>query len=340
MKVKIDDYSEERTCEYKERMYIARDNGAIKRLPREGSRLSKKDNVWTFGKKDEHNGYMIFTGNIRVHQVVCTAFHGAETKPNMVVDHIDTNRCNNRPENLRWVTRLENALNNPITRHKIEHICGSMEAFIANPALLRGHESENPNFGWMRTVTPAEAKASYKNWQSWIHSPKSQQRKKKNKGVGEWIFDERTVAISANWTGGWMAEEKEDEVDYIDSLTPNAKQRFWSTPTEFLLCPSDAENLQAYLNNITVGYQFTLNKYGSGIVLDFGYNQQDDAIYVLSDLGPGATKQWALCKITVDDGHFVHESCGSFFEEDGGRKYFTLAMGKEWTGGDVFDDYC
>ena len=30
----------------------------------------------------------------------------------------------------------------------------------------------------------------------------------------------------------------------------------------------------------------------------------------------------------------------TFFKEDGGRKNFTIAMGREWTGGDVFDDYC
>ena len=35
------------------------------------------------------------------------------------IDHIDTNRCNNRKENLRWFTKLENALNNEITRNKI-----------------------------------------------------------------------------------------------------------------------------------------------------------------------------------------------------------------------------
>lgn len=36
-------------------------------------------------------------------------FEGAE------IDHIDTDRLNNHPSNLRWVTRKEN-LNNPITR--------------------------------------------------------------------------------------------------------------------------------------------------------------------------------------------------------------------------------
>ena len=58
-------------------------------------------------------------GGVRVHQIVATAFHGSPEDQNMVIDHIDTNRCNNRPENLRWVTRLENVLNNPVTRKRI-----------------------------------------------------------------------------------------------------------------------------------------------------------------------------------------------------------------------------
>ena len=132
-------FDREMRCEYKNRQYLVHDNGAICRLPKEGCRPSKMDNVWSFGTKNPDNGYMIFTGNIRVHQVVCTAFHGPEPQPHMVVDHIDTNRCNNRPENLRWLTRLENALNNDATRKKIIYLCGSIEAggeFVVVPELV------------------------------------------------------------------------------------------------------------------------------------------------------------------------------------------------------------
>lgn len=68
-------FDREMQCEYKDRQYLVRDNGSILRLPKPNSRLSKWDNVWTFGTKDERTGYMILTGNIRVHQVVATAFH-------------------------------------------------------------------------------------------------------------------------------------------------------------------------------------------------------------------------------------------------------------------------
>ena len=64
------------------------------------SRPRKLDNVWTFGEKNERTGYMT-VGTARVHIIVATAFHGENDSKKLVVDHIDTNRCNNRAENLR-----------------------------------------------------------------------------------------------------------------------------------------------------------------------------------------------------------------------------------------------
>ena len=37
---------------------------------------------------------------------------------------------------------------------------------------------------------------------------------------------------------------------------------------------------------------------------------------------------------------FVHVNRGSFFEEQGAYKYWTLAQGLKWSGGDTFDDFC
>jgi hypothetical protein len=360
----IGEYSTEKVCEYRGRRYLARDNGAICRLPKEGGRLSKLDNVWTFGTKNPNNGYMIFTGDIRVHQVVCTAFNGPEPEPHMVVDHIDTNRCNNRPENLRWLTRLENALNNPATRKKIIYHCGSVEAFIADPSILR-NKALSPDNDWMRTVTKEEAEKCRRNVERWAKEDKPK-GESTGRGIGEYIFSNEEMAEAAKWNGGAAypgyksKSQREAEIEEAnrrwhekhyglkDSLTPGAKQLNWKTPTEFLLCPSEGQErtLQAYLNNLTKGKVFTRTQYGDGgVVLDCGINEAENALYVLTQNGNDednrkTIKPWALCRITLQEGYYVHENKGSFFHEDGGQKNFTLAMGREWTGGDVFDDFC
>lgn len=52
-----------------------------------------------------------------VHRLVLTAFEGCPDE-NLLVDHIDTNRQNNKLENLRWVTHREN-MNNELSIQKI-----------------------------------------------------------------------------------------------------------------------------------------------------------------------------------------------------------------------------
>ena len=153
--ISVNDYQREVDCTYDDERYSVRDNGAVMRHPRAGKRPRPTDNQWTFGKPNSQNGYM-YISQVRIHRIVATAFHGEPPTPEHVVDHIDTNRRNNRPENLRWLTRLENALLNPITVSRIEFICGSIETFLADPSILR-HGSLDRNFEWMRTVSPEEA---------------------------------------------------------------------------------------------------------------------------------------------------------------------------------------
>uniref|UniRef100_UPI0040576B30 HNH endonuclease signature motif containing protein n=1 Tax=Alistipes sp. TaxID=1872444 RepID=UPI0040576B30 len=176
----INDYKEVKECVYKDEHYSVRDNGAVMRHLRTGKKARKDDGVWTFGIKNPQNGYMHF-GNAsghRVHIIVATAFLGARDSKVYVVDHKDTNRCNNRVENLHWVTKLENALNNEITRNKIIYICGSIEAFVENPNILRerlSHVNE-PSLEWMRTVTKEAAAVAYTNikqfWTEQVKNPK------------------------------------------------------------------------------------------------------------------------------------------------------------------------
>lgn len=169
----INDYKEVKECVYKDEHYSVRDNGAVLRHLREGKKVRRDDGIWTFGLKNLQNGYMML-GQHRVHIIVATAFLGARDSKVYVVDHIDTNRCNNRVENLRWFTKLENALNNEITRNKIICICGSIEAFVENPSILCERLVGEPSLEWMRPVTKEEAVAAYENLkQYWAEQAKN-----------------------------------------------------------------------------------------------------------------------------------------------------------------------
>lgn len=51
-------------------------------------------------------------GNMKMHRLVCEAFHGPAPEGKPYVIHIDEDAHNNKPENLRWGTQKEN-LNMP-----------------------------------------------------------------------------------------------------------------------------------------------------------------------------------------------------------------------------------
>jgi hypothetical protein len=98
--VHLDCFGREVTCTYRSETYRVRDNGAVFRRSRNGARLRPLENQWTFGRANKKRGYM-YIASIPVHRVVATAFQGPQPSKDHIVDHIDTNRRNNRPENLR-----------------------------------------------------------------------------------------------------------------------------------------------------------------------------------------------------------------------------------------------
>lgn len=126
MAANLNDFGREAECIYKNERYSVRDNGAVLRHPRNNKPIRKYDNRWTFGKPN-NNGYMLIASEV-IHRIVAYAFLGEPPTIQHIVDHLDTNRQNNRPENLRWLTKLENILNNPITLKKIIFHRGSIEA--------------------------------------------------------------------------------------------------------------------------------------------------------------------------------------------------------------------
>ena len=164
--------------------YSVRSNGAVFRHPRPNRSSRKHDNHWTFGTATSQ-GYMNIASE-GVHRIVATAFWGEPpTTQHVIVDHIDTNRQNNRPENLRWLTRLENILLNPITIKRIEIVCGcSIEEFLTDPSKFRNKFNE-PNYKWMCTVSIQEAQASKERLLAWAKSDKQPS----GGSLGEWIYN-------------------------------------------------------------------------------------------------------------------------------------------------------
>lgn len=56
--------------------------------------------------------YNRYLGNMKVHRLVCEAFHGKPPFDKAVVIHLDEDGTNNRADNLKWGTQKEN-LNMP-----------------------------------------------------------------------------------------------------------------------------------------------------------------------------------------------------------------------------------
>lgn len=338
----LNDYTETKECSYKGEHYSVRDNGAVLRHAREGKRIRKDDGTWTFGKPNENTGYMEI-GSERVHRIVAFAFLGEPPTPQHIVDHIDTNRRNNRPQNLRWLTKLENVLNNPITRKKIEYLCGSIEAFVNDPSIIQEFVNDNPSYEWMRTVTPEEAKASYERLCAWAETKNNE--KSSGGTFGEWIYtpykknlmEEKTLPLEKEHYKKYMVSEQVDNL--TESLTPNAMQRYWRTPTEFPLCPSQAGDkpLTTYLNNLKKGAVVSKNQHATHFIDDFALCNNN--LLMISTHTDEGIKKFSTISITFEDGKYVHQGT-TFFEKQGAQKALTLEQGLEWNGEDGIDDYC
>lgn len=318
----LDIFNTEKTCEYRGDTYRVRDNGAIYRF-RKPKRKRPLDENWTFGKPDKQKGYLIFSSEA-VHRIVATAFHVHKPSEKHIVDHIDTNKKNNRPENLRWITRLENILLNPITLSKIIYKYGSIDNFLSNPAKpINGILDQN--FDWMRTVTKEELENTKNNLLNWAKDGKVS-----NGGaLGEWVFYN-------------LKQKKESYIEqnqFIQSLTPNATQKNWKTLSEFPNCPISIEQnaLNIYKTRLIKDKVFSKNIYGESIVENSEIIEKPKELLVLTI--SDSVKSYGLAKVYIDENMFIHESMRSFLTLIGAQKQYNLALGIEWEGEDSIDDY-
>ncbi len=337
METLINTFSEEKECEYKGEIYSVRDNGAVMRHLRNSKKARKDDGIWTFGTMDKTNGYM-YIGSHRVHIIVATAFYGAKGSKIYVVDHIDTYPCNNRVDNLRWLTRLENVLINPVTLKRVTMLCGGdITKFIKDPSCLRDLAGNNKDISWMRTITPKEAATAYENVMRWGLKPIDQNQIKKEKVVSnksEWLFEEKQTSFETITGTPQIIKAKFPET---------ALQLKWKTPTDFPCCPQNLQNggLNEYFENLKTSNDFSINRYSSHKVMNKVLIEDGKAWLVLTnDTTIGAIKPFGLVKIYYSGGQFIHESISTFFEENGAMQYFTEMQGLKWEGGDSIDRYC
>jgi hypothetical protein len=322
----IDVYTNEVDCSYKNEKYCVRDNGAVLRYPSGNNQSRPTDSKWTFGRLNPKTGYLEIA-SVPIHRVIATAFHGEPPTKEYVIDHIDTNKQNNRPENLRWVTRLENIILNPITAKRIKLVCGSVEEFLADPSKFRDKFQE-PNYGWMCTVSKDEAQASKERLLDWAKSDKS----RSGGALGEWIYN-RTIPKSVI----------EEISEYTSSLTSKALQKNWKTPTEFPCCPNNETkiSLTVYAANLQVNKIFSKNQNSSSIIEEFAFSKDKTALLVMCRSSENkAIKPYSLAKITELNNNFIHDNLGSFFQKEGALRQFKIAQDSEWIGGETFDELC
>jgi hypothetical protein len=318
----LDQFDRELEAAYRGEVYRVRDNGAVCRQRRPGARKRTLDNQWTFGVTNKSTGYMQI-GTEVVHRIVATAFHGAQPSEKHIVDHADTNRRNNRVENLRWVTRLDNILNNPVTRRRIEIAYGSIDAFFDNPSAPLNSDGLK-NFEWMRTVTQEEAQKSRERLERWATSTNAPS----GGVIGDWIFGARN-----------SAERPEEPVSDVLSLTLNAVQRNWRTPATFEQCP-DACSLDAlteYASRLTEGTVFARDANGQSVTVTA--QKGENFLSVVCHLPNNPIKGWAVAKVTVENGKFVHESLGSCFTVEGAIKRHCGLLNIPCEYKETFDDF-
>lgn len=85
----------------------------------------------TFGHKTA-GGYRFWylRNNYAVHHLICQVFHGAKPTSAHTVDHINRDPFDNRPENLRWATKKEQARNRSTVR--------TVHGYVLNTGILLG----------------------------------------------------------------------------------------------------------------------------------------------------------------------------------------------------------
>jgi hypothetical protein len=319
-----DDHIISKDCIYKNERYSVRENGEVLRYPPANQRQRPTDNKWTFGKLNINTGYLEIA-SVSIHRIVATAFHGDAPTKEHVVDHIDTNKQNNRPENLRWLTRLENIILNPITAKRIIINCGSIEAFLANPAAFRD-KFQDSNNEWMCRVSKEEAANCKQRLLEWANSDKHPVGGK----LGDWIYKRNSPKT-----------QLEEAPKLIEAITPNSLQENWKIPSEFLCCPPEISNkpINDYVEKLKLKAVFSKNKYSSTTIESFIISSDKNKIWVFcSDNDEMAVKPYSIIEIRFQNNHFIHAVLGTYFESKSAENKLLELQGLKRSDEKTIDD--
>ena len=290
----INDYSVEKTCVYKGHKYYVRDNGAVYRRCLDDGVMRAGDEEWTIGKPNSQSGYL-YIGREAVHRIVCTAFHGEPEGDKNVADHIDTNKWNNRPENLRWVTKMENITNNPITMAKIEVRFGSFEAFEEYLA-QQTKKKEKADFSSMRPVTQEEGAAYLEHWTEWSDKP-LEKRMPAGFGQGEWMYHRKKKQefVYKNWIP--VVLDKAEECHF--PLAPTSTNE-------------GEDVIQKYREALVPGATFLIGRYFETVVRDVVFFEKENMLRVLSERLHAQRAPFYIFEIWPDGLYLYHRIVGSY----------------------------
>ena len=317
----INNFKTEKTCIYKDESYSVRDNGAVLRHSKENTRKRKIDEIWTFGNVDD-KGFLRIGGE-KINRIVATAFLGSPESEQHVVFHKNYNSQDNRASNLAWVTKFEFKILQPNIQSQLRMLTGKkIEEILSDVSIF--HTISAPNLIWMANVTQQEAD---KCLQKYI----------------DLKFATSDEIEQLNWNSSENRTNiKQFNPNYHPSLTPNAVVGGNMIPSYFPCCPQEKTEfpLKTYFEKLKIGNVYYMNSKYKVLVLETAFVDEKIILKCESADGEKTIKPWSVSIITYEDEMFVHSLYKTCFQKESADKYFTVLQGKEWTGGDVFDDFC
>ncbi len=111
--------------------------------------------------------------------------------------------------------------------------------------------------------------------------------------------------------------------------------------TKYYCIPQNFANdpIKMYFENVQIGYLFASNYIAKPFVFDKAMSLDKKSFVVMAKDIYGAIKPWVVYSINWNGRNYFHKVF-AHFDYLSALKDFTILKGKEWTGGDVIDDYC